>query len=131
MSIEKEVLENLPKQTPKWAVGTVAIIIALLTGMGGFYLVAQDSIKSYVEGSVYKSAAHEELDEKRFTTILDTILTLTRVNSQQIVDLSRELGNAQEENKKLAARVAALEKSLDISDTKLKDCEEKLLKNKR
>lgn len=121
-----EVVDNLPKQTPKWAIGISVILVSMATTFGTMYVVAQDEIKEWLVHSNNIEEEREAVDTERFNSILNTVLSLTSVNAEQITELTKALNVAQADNKVLSERVAALEKSLVVANKDLAVCEGKL-----
>ena len=122
-------VENLPKKTPTWAVGISVILVSAATSFVTVYVVAKDEVKDMLSYKANALASHEEADNKRFDDVLASVLGMTRANTEQIVTLSKALSQAREENIVLSARVSALEKSLSLSDSSLSNCLDKLRKN--
>lgn len=121
------IMAKLPKKTPAWAVGVVAIIVSLVTSFSAFYLLSKDDIRTYV-GNYQSEKIREEIGlESRYTMTLNTVLSLVDTNTKQITSLSAALAVAQHENASLADRVSQLEKNLAISAVDLKNCEAKLV----
>lgn len=120
------VLQQLPAKTPKWAVGVVAIIIAVASSFVTVYMISQDEIQQYIG---WAEEHHEAKDSKLLTeynSTLNTVLSLVDTNSAQITELSKALGAAQQQNAVLADRVAALERFLQLAKGDLELCETKL-----
>lgn len=120
------VLQQLPAKTPKWAVGAVAIIIALASSFVTVYMISQDEIQQFLG---WAEARHEARDEKlvtEYTSTLQMVLSLVDTNSAQITELSKTLGAAQQQNAILSDRVAALERFLQLAKGDLELCETKL-----
>ena len=122
----EDILAKLPKKTPQWAIGVVAILVAIVTAFSTVYLLSRDDIRQYVGWYQEHRSKTEAGLEARYTMTLNAVLSLVDTNSKQITELSKSLGVAQQQNSALAERVSQLEKNLAMATMNLQTCETKL-----
>lgn len=108
----QSLIDKLPKGTPKWAVGLIAIAAAAATSFVVVYTTARPEVQAYLANRK-EIAVHQADAEAQY---LNFILDLARSNQEQLKDLSKALIEAQSVNLKLQERVSTIE-------TNLKDCE--------
>lgn len=113
---------KVPKGTPAWAVGLVAILCVLI----GWYIAARPEINAALQ-NVQEIALRKAEVEK---TTMSSVLGLVKSNGEQIGSISIALGQAQAQVSNLAARVQVLERQLSFTEIDLKKCEERVAKCK-
>lgn len=113
---------KIPRGTPTWAIG----IVAILLGVATIGYVFRPEVNLFVDGSRQVALKRAESD----TATLASVLSLAERNSSQIADISKALGQAQERVTALSDRVLVLEQELTRSEKSRLECEEKLLKCK-
>jgi len=118
MSESESPVVKIPKGTPPWAVGIVAVVFAC----GGWFLAATPQINTYMQNSREVAVKRADTDDSTVKSVLE----LVKSNSQQITQISNELGQAQVQVINLMGRVAMLEKELNSTERQLKECEAKI-----
>ena len=121
-----EVLANIPKKAPVWAVGITTIIIAVVSSVVTIYVVSKEDIKQVINWSQKHDDQKLEMYKEEETLVLDNVMKLLNIKSQQILELSKAVATTQQNNFVLMQRVDRLEKDiLDLKST-LGTCEKEL-----
>lgn len=118
-----ELLDKLPKKTPKWAVGVVTILVAISTSLLAMYIFAKDDVHQVIQWAEAHHDTRVSLEAKDYSDTLGRVLTLLDVNSTQIIELSKTLGVTQHQNQLLSGRVDEMEKRINGLVKDLKICE--------
>jgi uncharacterized protein YoxC len=118
-----ELLDKLPKKTPKWAVGIVTILVAISTSFLAIYIFAKEDIHQTIQWAQETQTARLSTEAKDYSDTLGRVLVLLDINSNQIVELSKALSIAQQQNQFLAQRVDNLEQKVDKLNKDLNICE--------
>lgn len=106
---------KVPRGTPPWAAGMVAILCVCI----GWYIAARPEINTALQNSQLAAVKKLEADG----TTIGAVLDLVRANGEQISVISNALGQAQIQVANLTNRVQMLEKQLSSSEKDLKACE--------
>lgn len=127
-----ELLPNLPKRAPVWSIGVTTIIVAIVTSVITIYLVSKEDIRQVVG---WAESHHEEITKAKIVeegVVIDNIMKLLSVKSQQILELSKAVATTQQNNFTLMQRIDRLEKdvldfkaALTICEKELKACRDK------
>ena len=121
-----EVLANIPKKAPVWAVGITTIIIAVVSSVVTIYVVSKEDIKQVISWSQKHNDQKLEIYKEEEILVLDNVMKLLNIKSQQILELSKAVATTQQNNFVLMQRVDKLEKDiLDLKST-LGTCEREL-----
>ncbi len=118
-----ELLDKLPKKTPKWAVGVVTVLVAISTSFLAIYIFAKEDIHQTIQWTQETQTARMSAEAKDYSDTLGRVLVLLDINSNQIVELSKALSAAQQQNQFLSQRVDSLEKKVDELSKDLHVCE--------
>lgn len=121
-----EVLANIPKKAPVWAVGITTIIIAVVSSVVTIYVVSKEDIKQVINWSQKHNDQKLEIYKEEEILVLGNVMKLLNIKSQQILELSKAVATTQQNNFVLMQRVDKLEKDiLDLKST-LGTCEREL-----
>lgn len=121
-----EVLANIPKKAPVWAVGITTIIIAVVSSVVTIYVVSKEDIKQVISWSQKHNDQKLEIYKEEEILVLGNVMKLLNIKSQQILELSKAVATTQQNNFVLMQRVDKLEKDiLDLKST-LGTCEREL-----
>jgi len=118
----KDILKQLPRSTPAWAIGLVSILVSAVVSFGAVYVIVRPEVQKHLE-ETYKVSDRKATTE---STVISSMLDLVRSYSDQISSLSLAVTKAQDNNTKLAERVTAIEKELAETRFSLVDCQDKL-----
>ena len=118
-----ELLDKLPKKTPKWAVGIVAVLVTISTSFLALYIFAKEDIHQTIQWAQEIQTARLSTEAKDYSDTLGRVLVLLDINSNQIIELSKALSIAQQQNQFLGQRVDNLEQKVDKLTKDLNICE--------
>jgi len=118
-----ELLDKLPKKTPKWAIGVVTVIVAISMSLLSIYIFCKEDVRQVIQWAEQTHTTQMSVEAKDYSDTLGRVLVLLDINSNQIVELSKALSAAQQQNQFLSQRVDSLEKKVDELSKDLHVCE--------
>lgn len=118
-----ELLDKLPKKTPKWAVGVVTILVAISTSCLAMYIFAKEDVQQVIQWAETSYDTKATIEAKNYSDTLGRVFTLLDINSTQIIELSKMLGVTQQQNHMLNLRVDDMERRIEAVTKELKSCE--------
>lgn len=118
---------RIPKNTPIWAVGLIAVGVAVTTCLVTLYTFVRPEVQGYLTHNYKLADAKQDIQD----STVDSILSLVTENSKQITVLSSALNTAQTQNITLSDRVSANETKLAELKQRLTDCQDLLSKGKK
>jgi uncharacterized membrane protein (DUF106 family) len=122
MNDTTDILKELPKSTPLWAVGLTSVIVAITVSVVTIYVATKGELTSYIE---HRNTLQDKKQDIESSTII-TVLNLAQSNVKQIANLSENLIKAQNDNLSLTQRVGALETKVAEATSSLKSCQAEL-----
>lgn len=120
------IFEHLPKKTPAWAVGFVAVVVSIATSLVCMFVISRTEVQQYIGWAQKRTEAQADINNKNYTDTLAGVLHLINSNQEHLTILSQQLGATQQQNTVLTERVQNLEKAVTELRVNLSTCENKL-----
>lgn len=124
---------KLPASNPGWSTGLISLVVSLVAGFASFYTLIRPEVTKYMETQA--QATQVSLQNQTKTTeaslsvqsqMVTALLGSIQLNTNQISNLQVQLTETKEENTKLKDRVTIIEQDFNVSESKLKECLNKL-----
>lgn len=121
-----EVLQSAPPGTPPWALGVTFFVSTFLASFLGLYVAMSPDIKAYFSSRTeirkQEITAMQGISDRDNASILQIVSTY----SSQVADLSKLVGNLQQERNDLGVKVATLTREVEEIKRGYASCEAQL-----